>query len=421
MKVTNTSFTDFLKKAGCFEIPAFQRNYVWSLKQWQQLFDDVLSLSRYEKMKKHFLGTVVYEPTNLVQISKTNIVRLIDGQQRIITLSLLLAALQNLMYEENDEDSISLGEEIRSLLFNNDKDCPYKIMLNSNDEEVYSSLLDGEDNLKTDALIFKAYEFFKNQIKSTKVLPCVLFETIKKLEIVDMALESEVDNSQLIFDSLNSTGVRLSQVDQIKNFILLGTTGEEQDELFEKYWSPMVQSFDSVGCGNRLSDFIRDYLTIQNNGSIPKEEAVYEEFCRFFMNRLKLQSRSTVVKHLVKYSKYYVKLISATLRDKDVRMHIQAINDIDAKDAYPFLMEVFEDFESELIDKEILLEILSTVENFVANRDKLIHPEKTFVTLSNDVNQMLALKHFTPKIVKNSKKMTINDLLDEGENENLSA
>lgn len=102
-------------------------------------------------------------------------------------------------------------------------------------------------------------------------------------------------------------------------------------------------------------------------------------------------------------------------------MHIRTINDIDTKDAYPFLMEVFEDFESELIDKEILLEILSTVENFVTNRDKLIHPEKTFVTLSNDVNQMLALKHFTPKIVKNSKKMTINDLLDEGEDENLSA
>lgn len=102
-------------------------------------------------------------------------------------------------------------------------------------------------------------------------------------------------------------------------------------------------------------------------------------------------------------------------------MHIRTINDIDTKDAYPFLMEVFECFESELVDKEILLEIPSTVENFVTNRDKLIHPEKMFVTLSNDVNQILALKHLTPKIVKNPKKITINDLLDEGESGNLSA
>lgn len=102
-------------------------------------------------------------------------------------------------------------------------------------------------------------------------------------------------------------------------------------------------------------------------------------------------------------------------------MHIRTINDIDTKDAYPFLMEVFECLESELVDKEILLEIPSTVENFVTNRDKLIHPEKMFVTLSNDVNQILALKHLTPKIVKNSKKITINDLLNEGESGNLSA
>lgn len=422
MKVTNTSFVEFLKKAGCFDIPSFQRSYVWTQKQWQQLYDDLLSLSRYENIKKHFLGTVVYESSSFVQISKVNRVRLIDGQQRIITLSILLSVLHNLAFEESDEESICLCDEIRGLLLNQDKDFPLKVSMNNDEDKmVYASLLDGDDNLKSTSLLFDAYKFFKNQINDSKILPCVLFEAIKKLEIVDMALELGVDNSQLIFDSLNSTGVKLSLVEQIKNFILLGTSGDEQDELYKKYWQPMVFSFDAVGCSDNFVDFIKDYLTIQNNGTIPQSDAMYENFCKFFMNKLKLQSRSTVVKHLVKYSKYYTNIISATIKDKDVRLHIQAINDVGAQDAYPFLMEVFEDYDSELIDKEILLEILSTVENFVTNRDKLIHPEKTFVTLSNDINQMLALRNFTPKIVKNSNKMTINDLLDEGQKENLSA
>lgn len=409
MKVINTLLTDFLKKAGCFEIPCFQRSYSWGEKQWKQLFDDLVSLSRYENVKKHFFGTIVYESADITQISKTNYVSLIDGQQRLVSVSILLMALKNLDSELFDSiDPLLKNETVQE----NER---FKISLDGENSEIYLMLSDGIDEIKSENIILKAYNFFKEQIKESKIEPKLLFEAVKKLEIIDMSLEKYTDNAQLIFDSLNSTGVRLSQVEQIKNFVLLGCDEKEQEFLCKKYWQPMEHAFENIDSKDRFKEFIKDYLTIQNNGAIPQKDCVYEEFNKFYINKLKFQTRETIIKHLKKYSKYYIKMLCSNFLEKDIREHIQAINDLNAKDAYPFLMEVFEDYESELIDKEILLEILSTVKRFVSNRDALSHPQKTFATLSKDINQMLALKNFTPKIIQNSKKMTINDLLEDSE------
>lgn len=419
MKVVNTGLIQFLSKAGCFEIPYYQRAYSWSQKQWQQLFDDIVSLSRYENMKKHFLGTIVYESNNLAQISMTSKVKLIDGQQRLVTISLLLVALKNHV-ENAAEKNLTLAKKIRNNLLinpNEEGDLRHKILLNNEDRDIYTLLIQGIDDISAKSPVFEAYSFFKEQIASSGINPQDLFSTLMKLEIIDMALEKDIDNAQLIFDSLNSTGIALSQIDQIRNFVLLGLSDKEQKSIYETCWKPIELSFENMDYKEKIEDFLRDYLTIQNNGKIPPKTELYEEFNKFYMEKLKYQNRETIIRHILKYSKYYIKLLSGNIMDSDVRRHIQTINDESAKDAYPFLMEVFEDYECELIDKEILLEILTTVVHFVTKRDGLAQPEKTFATLSNDINQMLSLKNFTPKIIKDSKKSTINEIMDEIDDE----
>ncbi|MDD3150322.1 MAG: DUF262 domain-containing protein [Candidatus Gastranaerophilales bacterium] len=402
MKANTANLLQFLKNAGILEIPVYQRNYSWSLEQCAQLWSDISSLARNENIKNHFMGVIVYVEKGISQISSTNRFYLIDGQQRLTTISLILSALDEFI-------------DVKKYLFNINENGKnrYKLYLNNEDKATFISIIEKKEDLPRifSAQINENYNFFKKAIKESKISPLKLINALSRLTIIDVALEKDNDNPQLIFDSLNSTGLALSQSSQIKNLLLMGIDRSEQEDIYNDYLKPLEELFAN---NKEFDRFISDYLTIQNNGSIPKLNQLYSAFNAFFAERLRFQTRKEIAKHLFKYAKYFKKLTTANFDDIELKENIRDLNTLEAYDSYPFLMEVMEDFENELINKDIFIDILKSVENYVLKRaiDETEEQleNKTFSNLSKDINEMLALRVFTPKIVKKPKGVSISDI-----------
>lgn len=420
MRANKANLMQFLRRAGQLEVPVYQRRYSWGEKQCAQLWDDIVSLAQNDSIQNHFLGVIVYVEKSLNQISSTNTAYLIDGQQRLTTLSLLIAAMVKNLENTTPKNELTRQKMQKRFLFNLEEegDLRYKINLNKEDAETFVAIVEGNDEMPYDFSynIVQNYNFFVEKIAEGTITVSQLFNSLLKLEIIDVSLQRDLDNAQLIFDSLNSTGLGLTQIDQIRNYILMGLEKSRQEVIFNNYWTPMEQAFREKGTLNLFEMFLCDYLTIQNSGNIVNIENVYGEFNKFFNERLKFQSRENIIKHIYRYSKYYLKLTYNDIEDESLREEISKINEQNASDSYPFLMEVFEDYENELLDKTLLLEILKTVNRFISDR-KSESPNKitkTFASLSKDINKMLAMKEFTPKIVdktEHNSSPTIKDLI----------
>jgi predicted transport protein len=217
-----------------------------------------------------------------------------------------------------------------------------------------------------------------------------LYEGIGKLLIVDVSLNRDNDNPQLIFESLNSTGLDLSQADLIRNYILMGLEPKKQEELYKDYWFPMEQSFGHSERSPQFDRFIRDYLTIKNSGKIPIIGEVYADFKNYVRN-LKEEDIKDIVADIYLYSKYFVKLTFLKEDDEEIREILSDIKDLIVEVAYPFLLEVYDDYRRQRITREEFLEVLKLVESYVFRRAICGIPpgylNKTFANLSKSVDK----------------------------------
>ncbi len=212
----------------------------------------------------------------------------------------------------------------------------------------------------------------------------------------------------------------LSEVSKIRKFIYSDLKNTQLLDIYNTYWLEMEEVFLETSeklNENLLEKFLIDYLTIQNNSIIPKKENLFKEFIDFYQRILKYQKRSLIIKNIFRYSVYYIRLIFADLRDEEIRKKIKMINALNAKDSYPFLMEVFEDFEFAHINRAMLLEILDTVLGFIDERNskKPTQVALSFAGLSNEINKMLVLKDYVPRFVVDEdeaeKSNTINSIM----------
>ena len=207
----------------------------------------------------------------------------------------------------------------------------------------------------------------------------------------------------------------LSEVSKIRRFIYSDLKNLSLFDVYNTYWLDMEEVFLSTSeklNENLLEKFLIDYLTIQNSAIIPKKENLFKEFLNFYQRISKFQNRSLIIKNIYRYSVYYIRLIFADLKDDEIRKKIKKINALKATDAYPFLMEVFEDFEFAHINRSMLLEILDTVLGFIDERNskKPSQIALSFAGLSSEINKMLILKDYTPHFVID-RIDTINDNL----------
>ena len=390
MKASEANLLTVLKAPHQFVIPIYQRTYNWTLKQCQQLFSDIVGISRDDSMQGHFIGSIVYFQESIHTIADIPQLLVIDGQQRITTVSLLIAALADFLKNNQVEIDTTCSKLQNYYLFNNqeENDLRYKLLLTKKDKETYLNLIkDIEQTENYSVRLIENYQYFKNNINSTNV--CDVYNGLLRLFIVNVALEKDKDNPQLIFESMNSTGLDLSQADLIRNYILMRRGVDEQTELYEKYWFPMEQSY-----GNDYTvlfdKFVRDYLIVKT-GRIPKIGFVYEAFKDYVKNTNNINVITEVVKDIYKFSKYYVNMVLFKEPDPVLKDSFKRISQLKVDVSYPYLMPVYNDYQEGIINKEEFNEIVCLVENYVFRRLICGIPtnslNKTFQNLYEAVNK----------------------------------
>lgn len=393
MKATEANFLQFLLGNNKqFTIPIYQRTYSWAIAQCKQLWEDIIRVAQKAEVPGHFIGSIVYIAKGIYTVSAIQQLLVIDGQQRLATISLLLSALARAVDRPDNKLEIT-GKKIRHYYLVNaeeEGDLHYKLLLTQNDRETLMSLLDGHPMpAKPSRRIVENYQFFEKAIRDCGVDLGTIFKGIEKLIIVDVSLDRTQDNPQLIFESLNSTGLELSQADLIRNFILMGLENHEQTELYQNYWYPMETSFGAVENSNYFNRFMRDYLTIKNRGQIPRIDDVYGEFKTYVHEHPDMTTKQ-VVEDLCYYSKYFVKMAFERETDKEINSLLKEINTLKVDVAYPFLLEVFEDYEKKVIQRQDLLAILRMVESYVFRRAICGIPpnslNKTFALLHQEID-----------------------------------
>ncbi|MFA5067507.1 MAG: DUF262 domain-containing protein, partial [Candidatus Izemoplasmatales bacterium] len=276
MKADAAKLIKFLKNSTQFVIPIYQRTYSWDEKQCNQLWEDILRTGGSDDITAHFIGSIVYVEKGLSNVTNWSPQLVIDGQQRLTTISLLLEALARVLGDQEIVDGFSAKKIRNYYLLNPDEsgEKKHKLILSQTDETSLIALLEQNDLPQDYSVRIKAnFEFFNNKINEQKDNLEVVCKGLAKLIIVDISLSRDQDNPQLIFESLNSTGRELSQADLIRNFILMGLEPELQANLYDQYWRPMEKDFGQVNYSEYFDGFIRHYLTV-NTGDIPKESEV---------------------------------------------------------------------------------------------------------------------------------------------------
>ena len=390
MKATETPFVKFLQGTRQFTIPIYQRTYSWTESQCEQLWNDIIRVARNDDIPGHFIGSIVYIEKGLYQVSDVPQLLVIDGQQRLTTLSLLLAAFGKALKEKGDGEEITKNKIYNYFLFNNEEsgDKRYKLILTQSDKESLINILEGrEPPEKYSKNIVNNLKFFQNQIVKSEISLELLYQGIRKLIIVDIALDSNHDNPQLIFESLNSTGLELSQADLIRNYVLMGLEREKQEEIYKSHWYPMEESFGHSEGTDNFDRFMRDYLTIKT-GQLPNIRDVYKSFKEYFAST---NNSIDIVSDIHYFSKFFIKLLFEKEQEPQLNQVIKNINALKVDVAYPFLLEIYVDFDKGLISKEELLDIFLLVESYVFRRSICDIPtnslNKTFANLVNEKDE----------------------------------
>ena len=390
MKATETQLVKFLQGTKQFVIPIYQRTYSWTEKQCEQLWNDIIQVSKNTEATGHFIGSIVYIEKGIYQVSSVPELQIIDGQQRLTTLSLLLAAFGKALDENNDGEDITKNKINNYFLFNSDEtgEKRYKLVLTQSDKETLASILDGQEHPKNYSKnIVNNYKFFQDKFTKNNVDLDALYQGIGKLIIVDISLDSNYDNPQLIFESLNSTGLDLSQADLIRNFALMGLDSEKQEEIYNNFWFPMERDFGHAQGSDIFDRFMRDYLTIKMV-QIPNKGEVYSSFKDY--HKFVKPSIDDLVSDIRYYSKFFTKLIFENEEDTQLNQIISDINKL-TEVASPFLLEIYVDYDKKRITKSDMLEIFELVESYVFRRATCEIPtsslNKTFAHLATEIEK----------------------------------
>ena len=363
-----------------FIIPVNQRNYDWKTENCKQLYDDLVKVIKNNR-RSHFLGSLVsvYEPSG-----RNTEFLVIDGQQRLTTVSLLFLAMYNLISNGIivPEDA-SLGEQIyEDLLVDKyqPQDTRIKLKPVKNDQKAFGKLFDSADEHIRESNLTMNYNYFYDRIQKQEITIDQLFDAICSLEIINITLNNE-DNPQLIFESLNSTGLDLSEGDKIRNFILMGLPAKEQDEYYEKYWNRIEEctKYD-------VSLFVRDYLSVKQL-VIPSQKKIYISFKEYV--ELSLLGAEELLKDLLAYAKRYEILLNGNTKNKALDSCINRLNRLETTVTRPFFLEVLRLNNEGKLDISQVTDVFLITENYLFRRTICALPtnalNKIFLKLHREI------------------------------------
>jgi uncharacterized protein with ParB-like and HNH nuclease domain len=369
MKASETRLEKFLASNDTnFIIPVYQRNYDWTNVQCKQLLKDILTVGSRPEESSHFIGSIVFVHDDVYSSTGITELVVIDGQQRLTTITLIYIALYRVAVLQGDE---RLANKIqKTYLINEFSDEPEKLKLKPTDNNrmALAHTIDPVANMpvETFSRLIDNYTYFETQISKNNSE--TVLNGLSKLMFVEISLDRQNDNPQRIFESLNSTGLELSQADLIRNYILMGLNSSDQEKLYKTFWEPIEK-----GCMNeetnqsKVSDFIRDYLTLKNK-DIPNKGAVYEKFKQKYPEP-NSEGLLNTLDELKVLTTVYTKLLNPSKEtDPDVRLEIAYINRQEIAVAYPFLMKVYLDFSENILNKETFISVLTLVQSFTWRR-----------------------------------------------------
>ena len=369
MKASEKKIKDLFSEAKTFfAIPVYQRDYNWQEKHCKQLFEDILNVGKDIDITSHFIGSIVYIHEGVYGIGEKEFY-VIDGQQRMITITLLHIVLYHRLKESKEEYADELYELYLVNKFSK-RDIKLKLLPPEENLNILNKIL--EENWEElekyqDRNIVKNYKFFKEIISnySNEEIEYLL-AGLDKVIYVDIALEKDKDDPQRIFESLNSTGLDLSQGDLIRNYILMDLEREKQNLVYKNLWLP-IENNCKISLGNEIknyvSDFIRDYLTLKN-GKIPSKPKVFEEFKEFYN-----KNNDEQLEDIKNFSEEYSHIIKPnTEKDKEIRKELENLKVLDQTVINTFLIGILRDYRENKIIKNEILEILKLLQSYIWRR-----------------------------------------------------
>lgn len=397
MKATEANLLKFLRKSPQFVIPIYQRNYSWTEAQCRQLWADLMRAGRDDKVKAHFIGSIVYVERGLSTVTTEEALLVIDGQQRLTTSTLLIAALAEHFKTHNVAellDAFSFKKLRNYYLLNPDEDGDrhYKLILSETDKDTLLALLqDTPMPAQSSTRITENYALFQSLIEEHQQELEAICQGLAKLVIVDVALDRSQDNPQLIFESMNSTGLELSQADLIRNYILMGLEPKLQTELYNTYWRPMEKAFGQAAYVVHFDAFMRHYLTTKT-GEIPNVREVYLAFKAFAQKQPDTHTRTRdLVADIHAYALYYCAMALGTETDAGLKQAFHDLRELKVDVAYPFLLDVYHDYKQGRLNNDEALQIVRLVESYVFRRAICAIPtnslNKTFAGLSRNLKK----------------------------------
>lgn len=407
MKATETKVDDFLASNKTqFVIPVYQRNYDWTTGQCKQLLDDILEAGSHKKINAHFIGSIVYVHDDVYTSSRIKELTIIDGQQRLTTLTLIYLSLYQLARKINNK---GLESEINeTYLINKFAPEEEKLKLRpteNNDKALKYLLRDHKDEEYLDfSKLIDNFNYFRGRISEENYL--VVLQGLAKLMFVEVSLDREKDDPQRIFESLNSTGLELTQADLIRNYILMGLNRKDQDKIYQNYWEVIEKlAKEEASNSSKVSDFIRDYITLKNN-NIPNKGKVYLEFKNKYPTS-SLEELESILSQIKVLVQHYNKLLNPKNEpDKDLRKQLEYIAKLEINVAYPFLMKVYDDYSKKIIDKLTFLSILELIQSFTWRRFILGLPTNALNKIFMNLYEKVSHKNYLFSIQKSLLQRT---------------
>lgn len=385
MNAEAQSIQEFITLNGKrFIIPVYQRPYSWDEEQCAQLWDDVLDIGR-RREGWHFTGSVVWVQQGEMSPAGVTPVLIIDGQQRMTTVTLLLIALaeyardylnDNLLHDK--DDLLFSYEEIidDGYLINKHKrgDDHYRLTLSANDRDILRLLIRHLEDPTVDvkapssSRLVNNLGFFRERLSKVQD-PNAVWAGLQRLQIVSISLNQGVDNPQLIFESMNSTGKDLSVADLVRNYVLMSQTAEEQDQLYNEHWrnieKNLGENYDAV-----FDDFIRNWLTVLYAPTSLVKRDVYTLFKRYVADNgyNKGDRMVELLKEMERFSDYYARITMDTDEDPELRKRFRRFQQLDASVANPLLLSFYDDYAHNAFDYQDFLKILDILECYLFRR-----------------------------------------------------
>jgi len=348
-----------------FQIPVYQRNYDWSESNCNRLLDDIKTI--IDTGEKHFLGSIVFMSTKDHSFSLQTYT-VIDGQQRLTTMMILLKALSDVAAANGEDECVA---EIQEDYLHN-KHCAeeYKVKLKpikSDNDQFVALLNDKEDELDPEGHIAINYDICRKRIEKwvqSGISAGSILEALERLEIVFIGLKKGEDDPQVIFESINSTGLELSSADLIRNFLLMNAP--DQETLYEDYWLYIEKTLKKSTDYTNLNMFFMQYIVYKTNAPV-NADRLYTQFVQLFKNNGYTQE--TCLKEL----KYYADIYKAFVYDDSkypasVRKSLKSLRQLNQTTCYPFLLHIFDDYEQGVIDANTLDKVLKFILSYLLRR-----------------------------------------------------